>query len=67
MLLPVAFFKFRVWEPLLRRPASSGVEPMAPWLDRLLYAPLALEARWIGSGRNLPVGQSVLLIGEKIR
>ena len=66
LLLPVALFKFRVWEPLLRLPPSSGVASMPPWLDRLLYTALALESRWIGSGRNLPVGQSVLLIGEKI-
>ncbi|SPF39952.1 Methyltransferase type 11 [Candidatus Sulfopaludibacter sp. SbA4] len=66
LLLPVALAKFRVWEPLLRRPPASGVEPSTPWLDSLLYAPLALEAAWVGSGRNLPVGQSLLLIGEKI-
>jgi SAM-dependent methyltransferase len=66
LLLPVAFAKFRIMEPLLRAPASSGVEPVAPWLDRALYAPLAWEARWIASGRNLPVGQSLLLIGEKM-
>ncbi len=38
LLLPVALVKFRVWEPLLRRPPASGVEPVAPWLDRLLYS-----------------------------
>jgi SAM-dependent methyltransferase len=66
LLLPVALAKFRVWEPLLRRPAASGVEPVAPWLDRLLYAPLALEASWLSKGYNFPLGQSLLLIGEKI-
>jgi len=65
LLLPVALAKFRLWEPLLRAPVTSGVEPVAGWLDRALYAPLALEAAWIGSGRNFPLGQSLLLLGEK--
>jgi SAM-dependent methyltransferase len=66
LLLPVALLKFRVWEPLLRRPPESGVQRVAPWLDKLLYAPLAMEGAWLGAGRNLPVGQSLLLIGEKM-
>ena len=64
-LLPVALLKFRLWEPLLRTPAESGVQPVAPWLDRALYSALAAEAAAIGAGTNLPVGQSLLLIGEK--
>jgi len=66
LLFPVALAKFRVVEPLVRAPASSGVEPVARWLDRALYAPLAFEAKWIGSGRGFPVGQSLLLLGEKM-
>lgn len=66
LLMPVALFKFRVWEPLLRRPPQSGVEPVANWLDRLLYLPLGVESGWIGRGRDLPVGQSLLLAGEKL-
>jgi SAM-dependent methyltransferase len=66
LLLPVALAKFRIWEPVIRRPASSGVMPVAPWLDHTLYAPLALEAAWIGAGHDLPVGQSLILIGEKM-
>ena len=50
LLMPVALAKFRLWEPLLRGPASTGVAPVAPWLDRLLYAPLAMESAWIGAG-----------------
>jgi SAM-dependent methyltransferase len=65
LLMPVALARFRIWEPLMRLPAASGVEPVAPWLDRLLYAPLAAEARWLAGGFNLPVGQSIVLIGEK--
>lgn len=66
LLLPVALAKFRIWEPLLGRPAASGVEPVAPWIDRLLYRPLKLEAAWIGAGHDLPAGQSLVFIGEKI-
>jgi SAM-dependent methyltransferase len=65
LLMPVALARFRIWEPLLGRPAASGVEPVAQWLDRLLYAPLALEARWLRWGFGLPLGQSLILIGEK--
>jgi SAM-dependent methyltransferase len=66
LLMPVALMKFRLWEPLQRGPASSGVAPVAPWLDRLLYVPLAMESAWIGAGMNFPLGQSLLLIGEKM-
>lgn len=66
LLSPVALAKFRIWEPLTGRHASSGVEPVAPWLNRLLGAPLAFEAACIGAGFNLPFGQSIVIIGEKL-
>jgi SAM-dependent methyltransferase len=66
LLLPVALARFRLWEPLLRQPLSSGVQRVSPWLGRLLSAPLALEAGWIGAGRGFPAGQSLILIGEKM-
>ena len=66
LLLPAALAKFRLWEPLSGAPTGSGVEPAAPWMDRLLYAPLALEAAWIGAGGGLPLGQSLIVIGEKM-
>ncbi|MEP6533927.1 MAG: class I SAM-dependent methyltransferase [Bryobacteraceae bacterium] len=65
LLLPVSLLKFRLWEPLLNKPPASGVEPVPPWLDTALYAPLAMESSWIGSGWNLPLGQSLILIGRK--
>jgi SAM-dependent methyltransferase len=65
LLLPVALLKFRVVEPLCGGEPSSGVEPVAPWLDRLLYAPLAAEAAMISRGLNLPIGQSLILLAEK--
>lgn len=65
LLLPVAWFKFRVWEPLTNAPPKSGVTPVARWLDSSLYAALALEANWIASGGSFPLGQSLLLIATK--
>jgi SAM-dependent methyltransferase len=65
LLFPVALAKFRIWEPLLRRPPATGIEAVPSWLNALLYQALGLEAKWIGSGRRLPIGQSLILIGEK--
>ncbi len=65
LLLPVAAFKFRVWEPLTNAPPASGVEPIAPWLNQLLELPLKLEAPLIGAGVNLPLGQSLLLAADR--
>lgn len=65
LLLPAALAKFRLWEPLTGQPPASGVAPAPAWLDRVLYAPLRAEAGWIGAGLNFPLGQSLLLVGEK--
>jgi SAM-dependent methyltransferase len=65
LLMPVALARFRIWEPLVRRKPASGVAPLPGPLNRLLYLPLALEARWLAAGFSLPLGQSVILIGEK--
>lgn len=67
LLLPVAFLKFRVVEPLLGGEPESGVRPVSGWLNRLLEIPLRREAAWIGSGRNLPLGQSLILLAKKPR
>jgi len=64
-LLPLAVAKFRVWEPLTRQAPQSGIRPVSPWLNRILTLPLAGESRWLGAGFNFPVGQSLILIGEK--
>ncbi len=65
LLAPVAWAKFRLWEPLAGQPPASGVTPAPAWLDRALYAPLAAEAAWIGAGLSFPAGQSLLFVGEK--
>jgi SAM-dependent methyltransferase len=65
LLLPAALGRFRIWEPLMRCPPRSGTAPIARWLDRLLYLPLAAEAKWIGAGLDFPLGQSLFLVGAK--
>jgi SAM-dependent methyltransferase len=65
LLMPVALTKFRIWEPLTHQVPASGVEPVGPLLDRLLGAPLQVEAACIGAGLNFPLGQSLVLIGNK--
>jgi SAM-dependent methyltransferase len=65
LLLPVALLKFRIWEPLTRKPPASGVRPVPRWLDRLLHVPLAAEAVWLGAGFSFPAGQSLILLAEK--
>ena len=69
LLMPVALFKFRVWEPLTNAPPASGVE-IAPGakagaLDKLLYLPLRAEAAWVGRGGSFPLGQSLLVLARK--
>jgi hypothetical protein len=65
LLMPVALAKFRLIEPLLPGPPESGVQPVAPWLDRMLYAALAGEANWLSKGGSFPLGQSIILLGHK--
>ena len=65
ILFPVALAKFRLWEPITRQAPSSGVQPVSRWLNNLLQWPLRVEGSWVGSGLNLPVGQSLILAGVK--
>ena len=65
VLMPVALFKFRVIEPLFGGEPESGVQPVAPWLDRILSAALQFEARWLGGRNTFPIGQSLILLARK--
>jgi SAM-dependent methyltransferase len=66
LLLPVALVKFRVVEPLLGGSPESGVQPVAPWLDKLLLAPLLAESKLLPAGVDLPLGQSLILLAERL-
>jgi SAM-dependent methyltransferase len=65
LLMPIAFFKFRILEPLIRQPAKSGLAPMAPWLNTILEQFLRIESYWLAQGRDFPAGQSLLLFARK--
>lgn len=65
LLMPVALAKFRIWEPLMRQTPSSGVTMPPRLLNRLLYAPLALEAKAVEAGFNFPLGQTLLVVARK--
>lgn len=67
LLLPVALFKFRVWEPLTRQAPQSGVVMPARWLNKLLQLPLECEAAWFRIGGGFPLGQSLLVEANKRR
>ena len=65
LLMPVALVKFRIIEPLSGESPSSGVQPVAGWLDHFLYAALSAEAAWLGRRWRFPLGQSLILIARK--
>jgi len=65
LLLPVAFLKFRLWEPLTGAAPASGVSMPPRWLNHLLEMPLKAESALVGAKVNLPLGQSLLLAATK--
>ena len=66
LLLPVAVMKFRVWEPLAGGEATSGLSPVAGWLNWALEGVLRVESAWVGMGGSFAVGQSVVVMGRKV-
>lgn len=65
LLSPLALVKFRIWEPLMRAPAASGVTPLPRPMEFVFGQALAAEAKLLASGVNLPFGQSLFLIARK--
>lgn len=65
LLLPVALFKFRVWEELTQQKPQSGVAVPAASLNSLLEGVLDLEAAWLRRGGHFPLGQSILVLATK--
>ena len=67
LLMGVAWFLFRIWEPLTGKAPASGVALPPKWLNTLLELPLRAENLWLAAGFNLPIGQSLVLVAEKPR
>lgn len=65
LLMPAALMKFRIWEPLTRQQPRSGVQPVSSWLEHMLYVPLKIEAACVRRGFHFPLGQSLVMLGEK--
>jgi SAM-dependent methyltransferase len=65
LLSPLALFKFRIWEPLVRARPASGLKPLPAPVDRLFYAALHLESLLVRAGLRLPFGQSLYLVARK--
>jgi len=65
LLLPVAWFRFRVWEPLTGGSPASGVTMPGALMNGLLEWPLRLEAAWMRGGRRFALGQSLLVLAQK--
>lgn len=65
LLMPVALFKFRVWEELTKQEPQSGVQVPGEPLNSLLRLPLELEASCLKLGMRFPLGQSLLVLAER--
>lgn len=65
LLLPVALFKFRIWEPLSAAQPQSGLQPVHPLLNGVLERVLRAEAAWLRKGGSFPVGQSLWILARK--
>ncbi len=66
LALPLAWAKFRLLEPLFNRQPASGVGAMPAWLDSLLLSVLRYERAWLKRGHALAIGQSILLVAERL-
>lgn len=65
LLSPIAFIRFRIWEPFSRRPLRSGTGLVPRWLDCLLFTCLTIEEFLLSKGLNFPVGQTLILLAQK--
>jgi SAM-dependent methyltransferase len=66
LLLPAAWLKFRLWEPLTNAPAANALEvPLPGLLNALLSAPLWVESLVSRIGWTFPLGQTLLCAAVK--
>ena len=65
LLSPLALVKFRLWEPLMRQPAATGLVGLPEPLETVFYRALQLESAAIAKGIDFPIGQSLYLVGRR--
>jgi SAM-dependent methyltransferase len=65
LLSPLALLKFRIWEPLSRRPPASGLAPLPKPIEAVFHGALRLESTLIQAGVRFPFGQSLYLVASK--
>lgn len=65
LLLPVAWVRFRLWEPLTNAPPASNWTPLPAWLNSLLTVPLRIESLVSRMGWTFPLGQSLICAATK--
>lgn len=65
ILLPPAFLKRRLLEPLGLASVEGDVRPAAPWLDRLFLGALLLENRLLKTLARLPLGVSLIAVADR--
>ena len=67
LLMPVALAKFRVWEPLTRHARSQRGAARGALAGRIFTCGAGRwRPRGSARGHNFPMGQSLILIGEKM-
>ena len=65
LLCPLAFIKFRLWEPLTRRRPSTGLVSLPKPVESIFFGVLSVENALIASGVNFPIGQSLYLLARR--
>jgi ubiquinone/menaquinone biosynthesis C-methylase UbiE len=65
VLLPVAWLSRWISQLSSQQAAESDLKLPPTIINKLLTAILALESRWLGSGRSLPLGVSVIGLAIK--
>ncbi len=65
LLLPAAFLKRKVLEPLRLASRGGDVRPVSPWLNRIFLSALAAEDILLKKVNALPLGVSAIVVASK--
>jgi SAM-dependent methyltransferase len=65
LLLPLAFIKRRILEPLRFVGDGSDVGPTPHWMNRICLGALEMERKLLSGGGSLPFGTSTLIVSRK--